>query len=73
MIGVKHFVFLLTTFTFENLSFADQDELKCATRLIKILNSYNFSNLGILEGGYAALFTYDYERTAINRLTINYY
>jgi hypothetical protein len=58
----KHFVFLLTTFTFEDANFSDKEELDYAKKFINILNSYSFPHLGILEGGYTALSIFDSER-----------
>jgi hypothetical protein len=45
-------VIVLTSFTFENLSLCNKEELELCHKIIKILNSLCFPLISILEGGF---------------------
>ena len=52
---VKHFVFVLTHFSFEDMEGCDEDEFDLCRDILNRLSSMSFPLLGILEGGYTGL------------------
>ena len=49
--GKEHFLFLLNNFSFEDSAAFEKEEFYFCSKLIKILNSYSYCYLSILEGG----------------------
>ena len=56
--GREHFLFLLNDFSFEKADSFESEEFYFCHKLIKILNSYSYCYLSILEGGEAAYSTF---------------
>lgn len=52
---MKHFVFVLTHFSFEDMEGCDEDEFDLCRDILNRLSSMSFPLLGILEGGYTGL------------------
>lgn len=59
--GREHFLFLLNKFSFEDLSCLDSEEFFLCSKLIRILNSYSYCYLSILEGGESAYSSFIHE------------
>lgn len=63
--GKKHFIFILSHFSFEDIENCDGRELDICKDMLTILISMSFPFLSILEGGFTAFFSHVEEQKSI--------
>lgn len=56
--GHQHFLFILNDFSFGRMEQLSSEEFEYCKEFIRILNSYSFNYLAILEGGEEAYFDF---------------